>query len=425
MWRMWLLSFLLAATLANGQEAIGACKDIATLVNRNDTTEEPIIDFQGNITILAMLNASSDACIKKAEMLNSLNNQLWDTRYFQMNFVILNSLKEDQVGDRQRTELLRQAAGNVTVLSNLVHNITGALRTERDYILVVNRCGRQIFQMIDPCNVSCSDLKTAIFTTFYDNVYRFCGDCQVPYATPIDARIQQLNPDFYKNIDNCGVLKLNENGSELFDSEERSNWTKANNTLSQEASKEKDDVVSSETSSEQNKIQRTSLKNTDEVAPIKIRLDLPNIHTINYRLTKHSQNSPGKESQSSVKNIFIEQEISKNGKDRITVRKNDDDSIIETQYFDKKSHTKKNWESEENSEDKSWRNKDHKTKKSQNWANERHESIEETINDNLIEFSNNTSVEHGFKLTDRNAMYHIYNKMLPKLRKLLEQQRTK
>lgn len=56
-----------------------------------------------------------------------------------MNFVILNSLKEDQVGDRQRTELLRQAAGNVTVLSNLVHNITGALRTERDYILVVNR----------------------------------------------------------------------------------------------------------------------------------------------------------------------------------------------------------------------------------------------------------------------------------------------
>lgn len=65
---MWLLSFLLAATLVNGQEAIGACKDIATLVNRNDTTEEPIIDFQGNITILAMLNASSDACIKKAEM---------------------------------------------------------------------------------------------------------------------------------------------------------------------------------------------------------------------------------------------------------------------------------------------------------------------------------------------------------------------
>ncbi|XP_026466093.1 uncharacterized protein LOC113369747 [Ctenocephalides felis] len=149
----------------------------------------------------------------------------------------------DADADADPDQMLNYAAGKeVTVLKDDAYSrIKHGLGADDNHVLVIDRCGRLAYQIINPWSlIQFPYVKAAILSTYHDEP---CGTCkiQIPDETtlrqnntseePVTKEIPTISSDFLEsqinftlnetlkqdamNNSNSGVFILNEEGSEI------------------------------------------------------------------------------------------------------------------------------------------------------------------------------------------------------------------
>ncbi|XP_069594103.1 selenoprotein Pb-like [Ranitomeya imitator] len=167
--------------------------------------EEPMGRSVGQVTVLALLQASCGFCLTQAANMGPLRDKLEDRGLANISYIIVND--QSFLSKLMLPELKRRAPAGIPVYEQLPNqeDVWEILNGDKDDFLIYDRCGRLTFHIRLPLSyLHYPYVEAAIISTYYED---YCQNCS------FYANITKVNETLGNNTTDVKTEQRSETGT--------------------------------------------------------------------------------------------------------------------------------------------------------------------------------------------------------------------